>query len=88
MAQENLESYLTGISHSVGREMAGYSHTLPCCLSKLRSSLEAGKKQHRIWLQYAYVRWRRSFTPPLVLLLSPYGDSVLMTTNFRMQTNN
>ena len=34
------------------KEMASSSHTLPCCVSKLRSSLEAGKKQLRVWLQY------------------------------------
>lgn len=32
--------------------MVGYSYTLPCCVSQLRSSLEASKKQFRIWLQY------------------------------------
>ena len=52
MTKENLESYLAGISHSVCKEKAGSSHTLTCCLSKLRSSLEAGKKQPRVWLQY------------------------------------
>ena len=39
-------------SFGFGKEMAGSSHTLACCLSKLRSSLEAGKKQIRVWLQY------------------------------------
>ena len=34
------------------KEIAGSGHTLTCCLSKLRSSLEAGKKQLRVWLQY------------------------------------
>ena len=52
MERENLKSYLTGISHSVCKEKAGYSHTPGCYLSKLRSSLEAGKKQLRVWLQY------------------------------------
>ena len=52
MAQEYLNSHLKGISHSVGREMAGSSHTLTCCLSKPRSNLEAGRKQLRVWLQY------------------------------------
>lgn len=53
MAHKDLKSYQTGISHSVDKEMAGFSHTLTCCLSKLRSSLEAGKRQLRVWLQYA-----------------------------------
>lgn len=38
----------------IGNEMAGSGHTPACCLSKLRSSLEAGMKQLRVWLQY---RW-------------------------------
>ena len=42
MAQENLKSYLTGIRHSAASVMAGSSHTLTCCLSKPRSSLEYG----------------------------------------------
>ena len=67
------------LGYSFGaKEMAGTSHTLSC-LSKLRSSLEAGKKQPRVWLQYA---WRGAevllysfFGTPLVLLGSPRGDS-------------
>jgi len=39
-------------SIGVGKEMAGCSHTLASCLSKLRSRQEAGKKQLRVWLQY------------------------------------
>lgn len=41
MAQENLNPYLTGISHSVALVMAGSRHTLVICLSKLRSRQEA-----------------------------------------------
>ena len=52
MERENLKSYLTGISHSVASEMAGSSHTLGLLMSKLRSSLEAGRKQPRVWLEY------------------------------------
>lgn len=37
---------------SAVKKMASYSHTLPCCVSQLRSSLEASKKQLRVWLQY------------------------------------
>ena len=44
--------YILGINQGVVKEMAGSSHTLPCCVSKLRSSLGAGKKQPRVWLQY------------------------------------
>ena len=41
-------------SFGSAKEMTDFSHTLACCLSKLRSSLEAGMKQLRVWLQY---RW-------------------------------
>ena len=34
--------------------MAGFSHTLPSCLSKLRSSLEAARKQAKRSLEYGY----------------------------------
>ena len=47
-----IEPPIKNISHSVGKEMAGSIHTLSCCVSKLRSSIEAGKKQPRVWLQY------------------------------------
>ena len=53
MAHKDLKSYQTGISHSVGKEMAGSCHTSPRSMSKYRSSLEAGKKQLRVWLEYA-----------------------------------
>lgn len=52
MAHKYLKSYLTGISHSVGKEMAGSSHTLTCCLSELRNSLGADKKRPRVLLEY------------------------------------
>ena len=44
--------YILGINQGVVKEMASYSHTPACYLSKLRSSIEAGKKQLRVWLQY------------------------------------
>lgn len=43
---------ITGSRQDVDKEMAGSSHTPACCLSKLRSSLGAGKKQPRVWLEY------------------------------------
>lgn len=49
---DNIIPYILCISQGVVKEMAGSSHTLACCLSKLRSSLQAGKKQPRVWLQY------------------------------------
>lgn len=77
MERENLKSYLTGISHSVASVMAGYSHTQPCCMSKPRSILEAGKKQLRVWLQYVCsvleVLLYSSFSGPLILLWCSYG---------------
>ena len=87
MTKERLKSYLVGISHTVSKEMAGSSHTPACCLSKLRSSLEAGKKQPRVWLQYScgvvegFLCF--SFGVPLVLLWSPFDDSYF--SNKRVQ---
>ena len=78
--------YILGISQGVVKEMAGYSHTPASCLSKLRSSLEAGKKQLRVWLQYSCgvteMLHYSSFRVPLVLLLSPYGDSEMARNGF------
>lgn len=69
----------------VGKEMARCSHTPACCLSKLRSSLEAGKKQLRVWLQYANrvaeVLLYSSFGVPLAVLWFIFGD--LRTTRSR-----
>ncbi len=46
--------YILGISQDVVKEMVGSSYTPACCVSKLRSCLEAGKKLLRVWLQYVY----------------------------------
>lgn len=79
MERENLKSYLAGISHSVGNGMAGFSHAPACCLSKLRSSLEAGKKQLRVWVErvcgMAEILLYPSLGAPLVLLSSSYRKS-------------
>lgn len=79
MERENLKSYLTGISHSVASEMAVYSHTLALLMSKLRSSIEASKKQPRVWLEYvcsmAEVLFYLPFSVPLVFLMCSYRDS-------------
>ena len=73
-------------SSGIGNETVGTSHTPACCLSKLRSSLEAGKKQLRVWLQYSCgvteMLHYSSFRVPLVLLLSPYGDSEMARNGF------
>ena len=104
------ESYMANGSHSAVSEIAGSRHTLACSLSKLRSSIEAGKKQLRVWLQYVwsvtemllYPSFGVGFNPtfltlgranafvlhslnrkvPLVLLLSPYGDSEMARSGF------
>ena len=79
MERENLKSYLTGISHSVASDMAGSSHTLGLLMSKLRSSLEAGKKQPRVWIEYvcsvAKMILYSSFGAPLVFLMCFFRDS-------------
>ncbi len=86
MAKEKLISYLAGINHIVGKEMAGSSHTLTCCVSKFRSSLGAGKKQPRVWLQYVSgveeMLLYPSFGVPLVLLVSTSDDSEMARNGF------
>jgi len=71
--------YILDIIQGVGKEMAYSIHTPASCLSKPRSSLEAGRKQLRVWLQYVCgvkeVLFNPSYSGPLVLLWSPYGDS-------------
>lgn len=70
------------LNHSVAKEMAGSNHTP----AKLRSSLEAGKKQLRVWLQYicsvTEMFLYSSFNVPLVLLWFPYGDSEMAHNGF------
>ena len=44
----------TDIRQGVGKLLAGSSHTLPCCSSKPRSRVEAGKKQAKRSLEYGY----------------------------------
>ena len=79
-------SYISGISHSVASEMAGFSHTPACCLSKLRSSLGTGKTQLRVWLEYVCsateVLLSPSFCAPLVFLWSPYNSSEKIRSGF------
>ena len=86
MAQEYFKSHLTGISYNLRKEMASFSHTSPCSMSKYRSSLEAGKKRPRVWLQYACSMTEMllypSFSAPLLFLWSPYSDSEVACTGF------
>ncbi len=67
--------YILGISQGVVKEI-GSRHTLACCLCKLRSCLEAGKKQPRVWLEYVCdveaVHLYPSFAARLVHLWSPF----------------
>ena len=68
----------SGICHNVASEMASSIHTPACCLSKLRSSLEAGKKQLRVWREYFCSVVKMLLYPslvfPLVFLWSSYGN--------------
>ena len=86
MAQENLKSYLTGISHSVASMLAASSHTLALHMSKLRSSLEAGKEEPRVWLEYACsvteVLLYPSYCAPIVFLRSTCSDSEIIKQTF------
>ena len=79
--------YILGISQGVVKEMAGSSHTPASCLSKPRSSQEAAKKQIRVWLQYfcsgaKVLLLYSSFSVPLVILWSPYGDLEMARNGF------
>ena len=80
------ESYMANGSHSAVSEIAGSRHTLACSLSKLRSSIEAGKKQLRVWLQYVCgvteMLRHPFFCVPFVLLWSPYCDSEMARSGF------
>ena len=80
MEQENLKPCLASISHSVASEIAVYSHTLALLMSKLRSSIEASKKQPIVWLEYgcsmAEVTLYLSFDGLLVLHWPPSGVMV------------
>ena len=71
-------------------------HTLTCCLSKLRSSLEAGKKLLRVWLKYGGIvakmlldepsgraeRFYLYFCAPLAFLWSLYNSSEWIRSGF------
>ena len=77
-AIQSMAKVFLGLFFGAIKEMSGDRHTLACCLSKHRSSLEAGKKQLGVWLQYVYclieVLLYPSFGAPLVLFLPPHGD--------------
>lgn len=70
-------SYISGLRQEDGKELVSSSHTLALLMSKLRSSLEAGKKQPRRSQEYGYsmekvLLWC-SFNPRLVILWSQGG---------------
>lgn len=99
MERVNLISYLTGIRLIVGKEMASYCHTLPLLMSKSGSSLKAGKKLPRVWLEYVFSVAKMfldepsgrgellypSFGNPLVFLLPPYDSSKMVRNRFEGQ---
>ena len=74
-----IEQQIAGISYTVDSDMAGNRHTLPCCLSKPRSSLEAGRKQPRVWLEHVCSQIEMllysSFGVTIVFLWSPFYGS-------------
>lgn len=78
--------YISGVNQDVVKEMAGSIHTLGLLMSKLRSSLEAGKKQPRVWIEYvcsvAKMLLYPSFGAPLVFLGSPYDGSEWVRSGF------
>ena len=78
--------YISGVNQDVVKEMAGSIHTIGLLTSKLKSSLEEGKKQSRVWIEYVCSVTKMllypSFRVPLVLLLSPYGDSEMARNGF------
>ena len=82
--------YITDISHSVASEMVAFSHTLGLLMSKLRSCLEAGKKQPRVWIEYvcsvAKMLLYPSFGAPLVFLGSPYDSSEMVLGRAKRQS--
>ena len=65
-----------------GKELVSSSHTLALLMSKLRSSLEAGKKQAKRSLEYGYsmesVLLYPSFVASSVFLLPPYDGSEMV----------
>jgi len=79
MVHENSKSYFSCFRQDVDKMLAGFSHTLGLLMSKLRSSLEAGKKQLRVWLEYACsvteVLLYPSFGAPIVFLMCFFRDS-------------
>lgn len=90
------ESYLANGSHSAVKKMAGSSHTPASCLVKLSSSLETGKKQLRVWLQYVCsvveVLLYPSYGAPLVIRrwlvmgLKMARNGALLTTHVQVST--
>lgn len=72
------EPYFSGISHSAGKELAGFTHTLASCLS-----------MYRVWLQYvkraADVLHYSSIVVPLVLLIDALLDFPLKGNTYAHQ---
>ena len=79
-AIQSVTEVLLWPSFDAVKEMAGSSHTPASCLSKLRSSLEAGKKQLRVWLQYACGKTE-------MLLDEPSGRAERLYPSYRVGFN-
>lgn len=62
--------------------MAGSNHTPASCLSNLRSTLEASKKQPRVWLQYVCGVTEMLLYPSFEFLWSPHDDSEMARYGF------
>lgn len=69
-----------------GKELVGYSYTLPSSLSMPKRRVEAAWKQAKRSLEYGYsmakVLLYPSFGAPLVFLWSTYGDSEMARNGF------
>lgn len=74
--------YILGVNQDVVKEMAAYIHTIGLLTSKLRSSLEAGRKLPRVWLEYVCsvteVLLYPSFGALLVYLWTACSDSEII----------
>lgn len=79
-------SYISSLRQRDCKELAGYKHTLPSCLSMPKKRVEAAWKQVKRSLEYGYsmakVLLYPSFGAPLVFLWSPYGDSEIARNGF------
>ena len=80
------DMHVYGIMKRATSKMNHSTHTLSILMKQLRSSLEAGKKQPRVWLDYvccvAKMLLSPSFGAPLMFLCSPYDSSKMVRSEF------